>query len=148
VCRIGFLIRPKTKPRSSEERPGFHRTTFRQVFWLSDRPTSCPFPSSDPSTNSGPRKVVLTSFVPDYSGVAVPDSHGVPFSALSHLNTDQFTQFHTTIREGMSNSLKPRRSLITCLLARPIATTGQTILRWGSPPWPPKGSLAEENFFG
>jgi len=34
--------------------------------------------------------VDLASFVPDYSGVAVPDSHGVPFSASSHLNTDQF----------------------------------------------------------
>jgi hypothetical protein len=30
------------------------------------------------------------SFVPDYSGVAVPGFHGVPFSAFSHLNTDQF----------------------------------------------------------
>jgi len=26
----------------------------------------------------------------DYSGVAVPDFHGVPFSAISHLNTNQF----------------------------------------------------------
>ena len=35
----------------------------------------------------------LASFVPDYSGVAVPDSHGVPFSASSHLNTDQFFNY-------------------------------------------------------
>jgi hypothetical protein len=46
--------------------------------------------------------VVLASFVPDYSGVAVPDFHGVPFSASSHLNTDQFLLFHTTISKGMS----------------------------------------------
>jgi hypothetical protein len=32
------------------------------------------------------RPVGLASFVPDYSGVAVSDSHGVPFSASSHLN--------------------------------------------------------------
>ena len=32
-----------------------------------------------PSTNSGLRVVDLASFVPDYSGVAVPDFHGVPF---------------------------------------------------------------------
>jgi hypothetical protein len=30
--------------------------------------------------------VDLASFVTDYSGVAVPGSHGVPFSALGHLN--------------------------------------------------------------
>jgi len=40
-----------------------------------------------PSTSSGLRAVDLASFVPDYSGVAVPGSHGVPFSALGHLNT-------------------------------------------------------------
>jgi hypothetical protein len=50
----------------------------------------CPFPSVGPATRSGLRIVDLASFVPDYSGVAVPESHGVPFSASSHLNTDQF----------------------------------------------------------
>jgi len=39
-------------------------------------PLPIPF---DPSTSSGSRTVDLASFVPDYSGVAVPDSHGVPF---------------------------------------------------------------------
>jgi len=34
-------------------------------------------------------KVALAGFVPDHSGVAAPDSHGVPFSASSLLNTDQ-----------------------------------------------------------
>jgi hypothetical protein len=51
---------------------------------------SLPLPILDPSASSGLRIVDLASFVPDYSGVAVPDSHGVPFSASSHLNTDQF----------------------------------------------------------
>ena len=45
----------------------------------------CPFPSC-----TSRRIVDLASFVPDYSGVAVPDSHGVSSSASSHLNTDQF----------------------------------------------------------
>ncbi len=44
----------------------------------------------DPSTSSGLRAVDLASFVPDYSGVAVPGSHGVPFSVLGHLNTAIF----------------------------------------------------------
>jgi hypothetical protein len=30
--------------------------------------------------------VAPASFVPDHSGVAVPDSHGIPFSAQGHLN--------------------------------------------------------------
>jgi hypothetical protein len=47
--------------------------------------------------------VDLASFVPDYSGVAVPDSHGVPFSAFSYLNTDQFKSLYTTISNWMSN---------------------------------------------
>ena len=34
----------------------------------------CPFPSFNSL-----RIVDLASFVPDYSGVAVPDSHGVPY---------------------------------------------------------------------
>jgi hypothetical protein len=58
---------------------------------------SCPFPSFDPSTSSGFRIVDLAGFVPDYSGVAVPDSHGVPFPVSGHLNTDQFLIFHTTM---------------------------------------------------
>jgi hypothetical protein len=47
--------------------------------------------------------VDLASFVPDYSGVAVPDSHGVPFSAPSHLNTYQFQIILITTPEQMSN---------------------------------------------
>ena len=43
---------------------------------------------------SGLRAVDLASFVPDYSGVAVPDSHGVPFSALGHLNTEWLIHFY------------------------------------------------------
>jgi hypothetical protein len=50
----------------------------------------CPFPSFDPSTSSGFRIVALANFVPDYSGVAVPDFHGVPLYVFSHLNTNQF----------------------------------------------------------
>ncbi len=44
----------------------------------------------------------MAGFVPDYSGVAVPDSHGVPFPASSHLNTDLFLTLHTTIIKRMS----------------------------------------------
>ena len=36
------------------------------------------------------RAVAPTSFVPDHSGVAVPGSHGIPFSDQGHLNTDSF----------------------------------------------------------
>jgi len=55
-------------------------------------PYSLPLPALRPfglssAERSGLRAVDLASFVPDYSGVAVPDSHGVPFSASSHLNT-------------------------------------------------------------
>jgi len=42
-----------------------------------------------------------------YSGVAVPDSHGVPLSAISHLNTDQFLITDITISNWMS-TLRPR----------------------------------------
>jgi hypothetical protein len=50
-----------------------------------------------PSTCSRIRVVDLASFVPVYSGVAVPDSHGVPFSAYSHLNANQIllTPYHS-----------------------------------------------------
>jgi len=46
--------------------------------------------------------VDMAGFVPDYSGVAVPDSHGVPFPASSHLNTDLFLNLHITIFRRMS----------------------------------------------
>lgn len=42
-----------------------------------------------PSASSGLRVVDLASFVPDYSGVAVPEFHEVPSSAYSHLNANQ-----------------------------------------------------------
>ncbi len=45
--------------------------------FLPSRPP-CPFPSFDLPTHSRLRTVAPASFVPDYSGVAVPDFHGVP----------------------------------------------------------------------
>jgi hypothetical protein len=56
-------------------------------------PILCPFDmrSTEPVEVSGLRPVDLASFVPDYSGVAVPDSHEVPLSVLSHLNPDIFS---------------------------------------------------------
>jgi len=44
---------------------------------LPSRPP-CPFPSFNLPTHSRLRTVAPASFVPDYSGVAVPDFHGVP----------------------------------------------------------------------
>ncbi len=50
---------------------------------------SLPLPVPRPFDKLG--TVDLASFVPDYSGVAVPDSHEVPLSVLSHLNPDIFS---------------------------------------------------------
>ena len=101
--RLGsfFLYRHK-KTQSSEERLGFFYITLHSL----PPKTQCEVYSgrfsglrialllapsrADPSTSSGLRAVDLASFVPDYSGVAVPDSHGVPSWVLSHLNTHSY----------------------------------------------------------
>jgi len=62
----------------------------------------------DPSTlrytqGSGRKVVALAGFVPDYSGVAIPDSHGIPLLAISHLNTYSNLFLNTTILKWMSN---------------------------------------------
>ncbi len=49
-----------------------------------------------PTQDSGLRTVDLASFVPDYSGVAVPDFHGVPFG------------FKPPERESIFNYLLPQ----------------------------------------
>jgi len=97
--RRSFFIAIKTKTQSSEERLGnFYITlhslppkTQREAYsgrFSGLRIVLLLAPSRpDPSTSSGLQAVDLASFVPDYSGVAVPDFHGVPFSALGHLNT-------------------------------------------------------------
>ena len=71
---------------------------------------SLPLPTLYLSTNSRLRAVDLASFVPDYSGVAVPDSHEIPFSAQGHLNTDSilFTQYHNFYRKVKFESLTPK----------------------------------------
>ncbi len=96
------------KTRSSEERPGFLNAalhgpppkTYCEAYSgrFSGSRIILPLAPSHPETlqqgfglssaeRSGLRVVDLASFVPDYSGVAVPDSHGVPLLGSSHLTT-------------------------------------------------------------
>ncbi len=80
---------------------GLRIILLRSEIFLNFR-TSLPLPIFCPFNELGFQIVDLAGFVPDYSGVAVPDSHGVPFSASSHLNTDLFLSLHITIFKRMS----------------------------------------------
>ena len=56
-----------------------------------------------PSRPTFSRTVALVSFVPAYSGVAVPDFHEVPLWAFDHLNTF-YDPFFSIKSEALSNA--------------------------------------------